>query len=94
MSAPPPDPRPRRAFLRALALLPAATAAGCATARSGAGTPATPAAGPVAPEASPVPAPDDELRALRAFPLALDAEPAFVFRALPARPRTGLWSGR
>jgi hypothetical protein len=94
MSAPPPDPRPRRAFLRTLALLPAATAAGCATARSGAATPAASAAGPVAPAAPPAPAPDDELRALRAFPLAPDAEPAFVFRALPARPRTGQWNGR
>jgi hypothetical protein len=83
---------PRRNFLRALALAPA-LAAGCAATRTAApahpagpsghsgnphaGNPAAPAAGE---------GEGDPLDPLRAFPLAPDAEPAFVFRAAPARP--------
>jgi hypothetical protein len=62
---------PRRAFLKLAALAPAA-AAGCVTLR--------PAQGPAAAPA-PAPGPSDPLAALRAFPLAPGAEPAFVFRA-------------
>ncbi|ACG75242.1 hypothetical protein AnaeK_4037 [Anaeromyxobacter sp. K] len=78
-----PQGTPRRDFLRVLALAPAAVAAGCATARSGG-----PASSPAAAAApAPAPAPDEATGAIRAFPLRADAEPAFVFRAAPARPR-------
>jgi nitrous oxide reductase len=73
----PPRPHPRRAFLRAAALAPAAIA--CATARppppeggAAAGTGAAPADA----------AAEEALRAVREFPLPLEVEPAFVFRAL------------
>jgi hypothetical protein len=76
---------PRRAFLRALAIAPA-IAAGCATTR--ATSPEDPAAAPAAPAASAAAPPmDDALAPLRAFALAADAEPAFVFRAAVARPQ-------
>jgi hypothetical protein len=79
-----PGPFPRRAFLRVLALAP--VAAGCATTRGAAsgGGPAS-AATSAAPAAAPVS--DDALGPIRAFPLATDAEPAFVFRAAVARPQ-------
>ncbi len=79
---------PRRDFLRTLALAPAAAAvaAGCATS-SGAARSSEDASGGPDPRAG---AADDQgdaaLRAIRALPLAADAEPAFVFRAAPARP--------
>lgn len=84
MPSPPHRPQgtARRDFLRILALAPAAVAAGCATARSG-----TAGADAAAPAAKPAPAPDETTAAIRAVPLAADAEPAFVFRAAPARPR-------
>jgi hypothetical protein len=76
-------PFPRRAFLRVLALAP--VAAGCATGRGAAsGAPAS-AAASAAPAAAPVSV--DTLGPLRAFPLATDSEPAFVFRAAVARPQ-------
>lgn len=85
---------PRRAFLRLLALAPAA--AGCATssgAQAGAARPAAAAEEPEgdARQGGPDPAPpgagdEDPLAPIRAYPLASDAEPAFVFRAVTARP--------
>lgn len=79
----PPPPGPgrtaRRAFLRLAALAP--LAAGCAAVRVGPGRPA-PAAGP-----SPAPGAPDALEAVRAFPLAPEAEPASVFRASVPAPR-------
>jgi hypothetical protein len=81
---PAPGPLPRRAFLRALALAP--VAAGCATTRGAA--PATPGAAAAQPSgAAAAPAADDALGPIRAFPLATDAEPAFVFRAAVTRPQ-------
>ncbi|WP_242343487.1 hypothetical protein [Anaeromyxobacter terrae] len=83
---PPETATPRRDFLRVIALAPA-LAAGCAGARASAPGPASKE--PAAPDAPPAPvaaAGPDPLAPLRAFPLALDAEPAFVFRASPARP--------
>jgi hypothetical protein len=83
---PRPSGTPRRTFLRALALAPAAAAAaGCATTSRGA-----PAAEKR--EAAPAPGSDaaaaaEALAAIRAVPLALDVEPAFVFRAHAARAR-------
>jgi hypothetical protein len=84
----PPTGTPRRTVLRALALAPVAAAAGCATAA------AKPAAqgGATVKEAAPAPGSEaaaaaEALAAVRAVPLALDVEPAFVFRALAARPR-------
>ncbi len=85
------DPRhalpatPRREFLRLMALAPA-LAAGCAGARASA--PPLDVSNPAGPGAA-APAsdgPSDPLGPLRTFPLSLDAEPAFVFRAHPARP--------
>jgi hypothetical protein len=76
---------PRRRFLEALALAPAAAAAGCAA--GGAGRPA--AEGDPAPAeggGAPAPRPVSAVGAIRAFPVAADAEPAFVFRAAAARP--------
>jgi hypothetical protein len=76
---------PRRYFLRVMALAPAFVA-GCAGTRAAAPPPdlSNPAApGAAAPDSN---APSDPLGPLRTFPLALDAEPAFVFRAHPARP--------
>lgn len=75
---PAPGGTPRRAFLRALAIAPA-IAAGCATTR--ATSPEDPAVAPAAPVAGAALAP------LRAFPLAAEVEPAFVFRAAVARPQ-------
>ncbi|WP_041448076.1 hypothetical protein [Anaeromyxobacter sp. Fw109-5] len=84
------DPRhalpatPRREFLRLMALAPA-LAAGCAGARASAPAPTgSSPAGP--PGATSAPGASDPLEPLRSFKLALDAEPAFVFRAHPARP--------
>jgi hypothetical protein len=80
----PPPPAPataRREFLRLLALTPAALAAGCAGAKVSApaktGTEASRPAAAAAP---------DPLAPIRSAPLPMDAEPAFVFRAAPARP--------
>jgi hypothetical protein len=92
----PPDPLPpRRGFLRALALGPAALAVGCAGSRA-AGPGATAAAPAEAQPAgaegrAPQPSPpgsgdEDPLAAIRRHPLPMDAEPAFVFRAAAARP--------
>jgi len=76
---------PRRAFLRVLALAPAAAA--CASA-GGARSATPPAAATAQPPArTSVPPGPDALAPIRAFPLAASAEPAFVFRAAPARPR-------
>lgn len=76
---------PRRDFLRIIALAPA-LAADCAATRAAA--PAHSAEPPGRSDVSAAPAADegDPLEPLRAFPLAPDAEPAFVFRAAPARP--------
>lgn len=77
-------PRPataRRDFLRLLALTPAALAAGCAAAKVA----APPKAGTEAPPLAAASAPDP-LAPIRTAPLPMDAEPAFVFRAAPARP--------
>ncbi|WP_242361169.1 MULTISPECIES: hypothetical protein [Anaeromyxobacter] len=80
---------PRRDFLRIMALAPA-LAAGCAGVHAAA--PGAPSQGADPSGAPPAPAParaapgPDVIAPLRAFPLALDAEPAFVFRAAPARP--------
>jgi hypothetical protein len=73
---------PRRAFLRVLALAPAAAATGCATtAPTRAATPAPP------PSATPAEAQAAEaLAALRSFALSSDAEPVLVFRAATVRP--------
>jgi len=74
---------PRRGFLGALALAPAALAACKAASAAGAtGGAAAPREGPV----SRAPAPDAAVRAVRELPLGPDAEPAFVFRAGAARP--------
>ena len=76
---------PRRDFLRVIALAPA-LAAGCAATRGAApGPSADPPRGPGVLVAA---ASDerDPLAPLRGFPLSPDAEPAFVFRAAPARP--------
>ncbi len=77
---------PRRDFLRTLALAPAAAAAaGCATSHPI----ATPVGAPPAPPTVSGGAPtvdDAGLRAVRGVPLAMEVEPAFVFRAAPARP--------
>jgi hypothetical protein len=92
---------PRRAFLRAVALAPVVVAAGCATSRaaSPAASPKPtaqpkPAAKPPASgtrQGGPDPARPgagdaDPLVPLRTYPLAADAEPAFVFRAAVAPP--------
>lgn len=89
-----PDDRPaaaptRRSFLRTIAVAPV-LAAGCATSRAaapvaGAATPAGTAAAEAAP--APAAAGDDPLAAIRNHALAMDAEPAFVFRAAVARPQ-------
>lgn len=75
----------RRDFLRTLVLAPAAAtvAAGCAT-PGGAARPAEASGDPAAARADADA--DASLRAIRAHPLAMDAEPAFLFRAAPARP--------
>lgn len=83
----PADPRdapetPRRRFLSTLVLVPAAAAAACAAPKAAAPPAAAKPGTP--PPAAP---PEDPYAPLRAVPLALDAEPAFVFRALPARDR-------
>jgi hypothetical protein len=78
--APPPS---RRAFLRALAVAPA-VAAGCATSRAASGA-APPAAAAPASAAPPSPSPEETLAPLRAFPLAMEDEPAVVFRAAVPR---------
>lgn len=77
---------PRREFLRTLVLAPAAAAvaAGCATS-SGAARQAD-AASPGSESGAADGVGDEGLAAIRALPLAADAEPAFVFRAAPARP--------
>jgi hypothetical protein len=82
-SPPPAGPTPRRDFLRLAALAPAAAAlSSCATASAtAAGAAARAAPPPEAPSAS------EQLAAIRAVPLAPDAEPAFVFRARGARGR-------
>jgi hypothetical protein len=76
---------PRRRFLAALALAPAAgCAAGGAERRpDGAGRDGAQAGGA---EAAPAAA---TVAAVRAWPVAPDAEPAFVFRAAAARPGDG-----
>lgn len=76
---------PRRDFLRIIALAPA-LAAGCAATHAAA--PAHSAEPPGRSGVSDAPAAGeaDSLEPLRAFPLSRDAEPAFVFRAAPARP--------
>ncbi len=77
---------PRRDFLRTLALAPAAVAVGCATSTGAAGSrEETPSAGSGA-AAGDLSDQDRSLHALRAHPLPMDAEPAVVFRAAPARP--------
>jgi hypothetical protein len=79
---------PRRGVLRALALAPVALA-GCAAGRAGPapaapGAPGDPGPAPAAQAAPALPA--GALAALRTFRLPADAEPAFVFRAVAARP--------
>jgi hypothetical protein len=78
---------PRRRFLRILALAPAAAA--CAGANGAAKAPAVaaPAGSPSQGAAGAAVAPPDPLAPIRAFPLPAGSEPAFVFRAAPARPR-------
>ena len=77
---------PRRDFLRTLALAPAAAAlAAGGAAASGAGARQTaPSTGAGSPPAAA--AEEKSLQALRAHPLPMDAEPALIFRAAPARP--------
>ena len=87
-------PPPRRGVLRALAHAPAALA-GCAGPRTEHPLALAPAprgtvekdeAGAPAPAAAAAPASSAALAAIRAVPLAADAEPAFVFRAAASRP--------
>ncbi|BDG04100.1 hypothetical protein [Anaeromyxobacter oryzae] len=82
-----PPGTPRRSFLRALALAPAATAAACATGRGGSASAGAPRKEAAAAPGSEAGAAQEALAAVRAVPLALDVEPAFVFRALAARSR-------
>ncbi len=72
----------RRAFLGALAVVPAALA--CATSGSSSRTPAAPAK--AASEGTPVSREKLALDAVRSFALTPEAGPAIVFRAAPARP--------
>lgn len=73
---------PRRGFLGALALAPAALA-GCASSAAAAprGRLAAPPRSPAAQGES-----NPAVAAVRAFPLRPDAEPVLVFRAAAARP--------
>jgi hypothetical protein len=82
----PASPPSRRAFLRALAIAPAA-AAGCATSRAaGPGAEASaPKGAPSAAGSPAAPSPDEALAPIRSFPLAMEDEPAFVFRAAVPR---------
>jgi hypothetical protein len=73
---------PRRQLLRVLAVAPAALA-GCAAGR--AGPTATPEGAAAPGQPSPAPLAPGALATVRAFRLAADAEPAFVFRAAAAR---------
>jgi hypothetical protein len=88
-SPPSPHATRRREFLRLLALAPVA-AAGCAT-TGGARSPASAqgagpsAPGPGAPAEAAATEPDP-LAPVRDFPLPMGSEPAFVFRAVLARP--------
>lgn len=85
----PGEATPRRDFLRTLALAPAAVAVGCATSTGAAGSRDSREEAPSASSGSAAGAGSDEdksLRALRAHALPMDAEPALVFRAAPARP--------
>jgi hypothetical protein len=75
---------PRRAFLRVLVLAPAAAA--CASAGGAKQSSSPPPAGEQAPARTSVAPGPDALAPVRDFPLPPDAEPAFVFRAAPARP--------
>jgi hypothetical protein len=77
---------PRRLVLKALAAAPAALAAGCAAVSA---EQAPDGGGPTGGGPGAVvraPAADEALAAIRGFPLAPDAEPAFVFRAGAVRP--------
>jgi hypothetical protein len=73
---------PRRRMLKVLAVAPAALA-GCASVKAERATPDASAGASRGPDAA---APEAALAAIRSFPLAPDAEPAFVFRATAARP--------
>jgi hypothetical protein len=72
----------RREFLAALAVAPAALAA-CAGPSAASRAPASPGPGRAAQSGAPG---GGALAAVRSFPLAAEAEPAFVFRAGVARP--------
>jgi hypothetical protein len=74
---------PRRRFLTVLALAPAAAA--CAGGRGAEKKKPAPPAPASAPAAAALP--PDPFAAIRDFPLPAGSEPAFVFRAAPARPR-------
>lgn len=74
---------PRRRFLELLVFAPAAAA--CSGA--GAAKAARPSAALPPPAAAAIPPPPDPFAPIRAFPLPAGSEPAFVFRAAPARPR-------
>lgn len=77
---------PRRAFLRALVLAPAAAACASAGGAKRAGEARGAPEPPTQPARTSVAPGPDALAPVRDFPLPLDAEPAFVFRAAPARP--------
>lgn len=81
----PVEATPRRDFLRTLALAPAAVAAGCATSTGAGPRQEAPSAGSGSAAAATAEE-EKSLHALRAHPLSVDAEPALVFRAAPARP--------
>ncbi len=83
-TARPVEATPRRDFLRTLALAPVAVAAGCATSAGAGPRQEAPSAG--SGSAAATAEEEKSLHALRAHPLPVDAEPALVFRAAPARP--------
>lgn len=72
---------PRRGFLGALALAPAALAGCRATSSASAGGDRAGASAPAGPKP-----PGGPLAVVRDFPLDERVEPAFVFRAVAARP--------
>jgi hypothetical protein len=76
---------PRRLVLKALAAAPAALA-GCATVSAEQAPRADVPPGDAPGAASRPPTADEALAAIRSFPIAPDAEPAFVFRAGAVRP--------
>jgi hypothetical protein len=76
---------PRRGFLGALALAPAALA-GCASSAAAAAAPRGRVAATPAARGGPPGEGGPDVAAVRAFPLRPEAEPVLVFRAAAARP--------